>query len=246
MNENEVRDLRERIAGLEWFHSIDLGAAGITPGTDDSQTKLARLHLPADLRGRSVLDIGAYDGFFSFEAERRQADRVLAVDTLAWERGERSGWPCFSLAHEVLASQVETRKLDIHAVSRSEIGSFDVVLCLGVLYHLREPLVALQAVADATEDLLVLETHTDANRVRRPAMVFYPDDELDGDDSNWTGPNERLLLFWLREVGFREINIVHRRSFGRRALRALYRGGARLNRFPGLLDQGRVVIHARK
>jgi len=246
MNENEVHDLRARVAELDWFHSIDLGTVGITPGTDDSQAKLARLQLPEDLRGKRVLDIGAYDGFFSFEAERRGADRVLALDTLAWERGDKSGWLCFSLAHEVLSSRVESQKLDIHTVSRAGIGSFDVVLCLGVLYHLKEPLVALEAVADATEDLLILETHTDANRVRRPAMVFYADNELAGDDSNWTGPNERLLIDWLREVGFREIEIVHRRSFGRRALRALYHGGVQLHRLPGLLNQGRVVIHARK
>ncbi|MCP4907217.1 MAG: DUF1698 domain-containing protein [bacterium] len=246
MTDEEIQELQIRIAELEWFHSIDLGCGLVTPGSDESPAKLARLGLPDDLVGRSVLDIGAYDGFFSFEAERRGADRVLAVDTLAWERGATSGWPCFSLAHRVLSSAVEARKVDIHSLASAEIGSFDVVLCLGVLYHLRDPLSALEAVADVTGDLLVLETHTDATHLRRPAMVFYEGDELAGDASNWSGPNERMLATWLREVGFRDVEVVHRRSIGHRALRAFYRAGLRLDRFPGLFDQGRIVVHARK
>ena len=246
MNEEQARALRARVAELEWFHSIDLGSGIVTPGTDDSQAKLARLGMPEDLLGRSVLDIGAYDGFFSFEAERRGADRILAVDTLAWERGATSGWPCFSLAHRALSSGVETQKLDIHSIADAGIGSFDVVLCLGVIYHLRGPLAALEAVAEVTDDLLILETHTDATHLRRPAMVFYENDELAGDASNWCGPNERMLTMWLRDVGFRQVEIVHRRSIGHRALRALYRAGVKLHRFPALFDQGRVVLHARK
>jgi len=143
-------ELRSRVEELEWFHSIDLGGGVVTPGRDDSAAKLARLRLPADLSGRSVLDIGAWDGFFSFEAERRRAERVLAVDTLAWERGEKSGRPCFELAHRALGSRVESRRLDVHDVATAGIGRFDLVLCLGVLYHLREPLRALEAVATNT------------------------------------------------------------------------------------------------
>ena len=83
--------LRARVDELEWFHSIDLGGGVVTPGRDRSEQKLARLGLPQDLSGQRVLDVGAYDGFFSFAAECRGAEHVLAVDTLAWERGEASG-----------------------------------------------------------------------------------------------------------------------------------------------------------
>ena len=246
MNDDEIRELARRVAELEWFHSIDLGSGVVTPGTDRSEEKLARLGLPEDLRGRSVLDIGAYDGFFSFAAERRGADRVLAVDTLAWERGPGSGWPCFSLAHSTLSSRVATQKLDIHTLAEAGIGTFDIVMCLGVVYHLKDPRRALKAVAEVTEDLLILETHTDVTHLRRPGVVFYEGDELAGDASNWCGPNERMLAMWLRDVGFREVEVVHRRSVGRRALRALYRAGIRLDQLPTLFDQGRVVVHARK
>jgi tRNA (mo5U34)-methyltransferase len=239
-------ELRSRVEELEWFHSIDLGGGVVTPGRDDSAAKLARLRLPADLSGRSVLDIGAWDGFFSFEAERRRAERVLAVDTLAWERGEKSGRPCFELAHRALGSRVESRRLDVHDVATAGIGRFDLVLCLGVLYHLREPLRALEAVAAVTGELLVLETATDATHLRRPAMVWYPEDELAGDPSNWVGPNEALLECWLRDVGFREVRVVHRRPRAARLARAIAWGGGRPWRWPALYDQGRVVVHARR
>jgi len=72
----DATELRSRVEELEWFHSIDLGHGIKTPGTDDSAKKLARLGLPADLTGKRVLDIGAYDGFFSFAAERAGAAQV--------------------------------------------------------------------------------------------------------------------------------------------------------------------------
>jgi tRNA (mo5U34)-methyltransferase len=239
-------ETRRQIAELDWFHSIDLGDGVITPGSDDSRAKLARLGLPEDLSGMSVLDIGAYDGFFAFEAERRGASRVLAIDTLAWERGARSGWPCFRLAHRVLNSRVEAKKLDVAALSREMLGGFDVVLLLGVLYHLEDPMAGLRAVADVTDGLLVVETHTDANRLARPAMAFYPTDELNDDPSNWWGPNEAALLGILRAVGFDHTRVVYRRPWLLRAARAIGRGIPKPTRMRSLADQGRVVMHARR
>ena len=66
-------DLRETVRSRTWFHTIDLGDGIITPGQKDTPAELVHLHLPADLSGQTVLDIGAYDGFYSFEAERRGA-----------------------------------------------------------------------------------------------------------------------------------------------------------------------------
>src|SRR5262245_47179094 len=70
-------EIRRRIAAVNWFHTIDFGQGIVSPGDDDSQRKLKRLQIPANLTGKSFLDIGAWDGFFSFEAERRGATRVL-------------------------------------------------------------------------------------------------------------------------------------------------------------------------
>jgi len=77
-------ELEQKIAGINWFHRIDLGNGIVTPGVDDSRSKLVYLNFPVNLTGKTVLDIGAWDGFFSFEAEMRGASRVLATDAYCW------------------------------------------------------------------------------------------------------------------------------------------------------------------
>src|SRR6476619_3020009 len=76
--------LRSRVATGEWFHSIELAPGLVTPGRDPTAGGVQALQLPESLSGRSVLDGGAWDGYFSFEAERRGASRVLATDSFAW------------------------------------------------------------------------------------------------------------------------------------------------------------------
>ena len=82
--------LQQKIDQVRWFHQIDLGDGIVTPGPDATGAKMAGLGLPEDLTGCSVLDIGAWDGAFSFEAERRGADRVLATDSDACRHAPRA------------------------------------------------------------------------------------------------------------------------------------------------------------
>jgi tRNA (mo5U34)-methyltransferase len=189
------------------------------------------LGLPASLEGRTVLDIGAWDGFFSFEAERRGAARVLATDSFIWEGGNpyqsRAG---FDLARAALGSHVEDRTIDVMELAPEKVGVFDVVLFLGVLYHLKNPLLALERVHSVTGDQLVLETHAERLCTRRPAAVLYPGTELNGDPTNWWGPNVGALRAMLETVGFRRIRVVSRRRAGR-TVRERVR-------------HGRVVLHA--
>ena len=77
--------LMDEINKINWWHRIDLGNGITTPGRDDSPTKLVQVNLPQSLQGLSVLDIGAWDGFFSFECERRGAKRVVALDKAVWD-----------------------------------------------------------------------------------------------------------------------------------------------------------------
>ena len=110
------------MAAQGWFHTIDLGHGIVTAGRDESPRKLGWIQLPGDLRGRTVLDVGAWDGFFSFECERRGADRVVALDGPAWQApewgpggfGTRSG---FDLARRALGSRVEDVELELDAIS---------------------------------------------------------------------------------------------------------------------------------
>ena len=86
---------------IKWFHSIPLRDGIVTPGLDNSMDKLGQVCLPADLTGKSVLDIGAWDGFFSFQAERNGAKRVLATDHFCWSGpgwGTKAGFD-LSLIH---------------------------------------------------------------------------------------------------------------------------------------------------
>src|SRR3972149_2927891 len=132
--------LRSRIAGIEWCHPIDLGGVVTRPEWHVRRRfarRLKFLDLPADLTGKSVLDIGSWDGFFAFECERRGAARVLAIDTYAWDTYGMDG---FLLARSTLGSRAEYQRLPVEDISRDALGTFDVVLFLGVLYHLRSPI----------------------------------------------------------------------------------------------------------
>jgi tRNA (mo5U34)-methyltransferase len=245
--DRSIGSLRERVAAHRWYHTIDLGEGLVTPGVDDSPQRLARLGLPESLHGLTVLDVGAWDGFFSFECERRGAARVVATDEYSW-RG--SGWGTkagFQLAREALASRVEDIDVDVMELSPARIGTFDLVLFLGVLYHLRHPLLALERVAAVTRGTLIVETVVDLVGLNRPAMAFYPGRELNGDPTNWWGPNADAVTGMLRTVGFEQARIVTELpSAWYRAARAVSHRLRGKNRLREAFRQDRAVFHASK
>lgn len=205
----QIDELRQKVAEINWVHTIDLGNGVITPGGESSHI-LQTIGMPTDLTGKSVLDMCAWDGFYSFEAERRGANRILAVDYFCWSGpgwGTKAG---FNLARAVLGSKIEDREIDVLDVSPNDIGIFDMVLFLGVLYHMRHPLLALEKMAAVTGDMLILETHVDFTTVNRPTMAFYPGNELCEDSSNWCGPNEACVIAMLKDVGFKKVEVYSR------------------------------------
>ncbi|HEX3976758.1 MAG TPA: DUF1698 domain-containing protein [Solirubrobacteraceae bacterium] len=225
-----------------WWHSIDLGGGVVTPGVK-SQALLAAewdaLKLP-DLAGRSVLDIGGWDGYFAFEAERRGAARVAVLDhyvwaldlprqqaywrecqaagvepvpyeqTDLWQPETLPGKAGFDTARAALGSKVETIVADFARDDLSEVGQWDVVLFLGVLYHLRDPLGALCQLRGVTRDLAVIETHaiTVAGGEDDPLWRFYPGAELNADSSNWWAPTPAGLQAGLTAAGFASTSIL--------------------------------------
>jgi tRNA (mo5U34)-methyltransferase len=245
VNEEEIKS---RVAQLRWHHSIRLRPNIVTPGQDNSPRKLARLKLPISLEGKSVLDIGAWDGFFSFEAERRGAARVLATDSYCWDGshdwGSKKG---FELAREALGSKVQDKQIDVLDLSPEKVGQFDVVLFLGVLYHMKHPLLSLERVASVTRGMLVMETVVDMLNCRRPAMAYYAGDELGRDATNWCGPNPGAVLAMLRTVGFKRTEIVAGcRPWYFRYAKAAYYKRKRGDQFLSLARTDRIVVHAWK
>jgi tRNA (mo5U34)-methyltransferase len=243
----DTDELRSQVSTIKWWHQIDLGNEVITPGLVCCRRQVEKLGLAEDLSGLTVLDIGAWDGYYAFEAERRGAKRVLAVDSFCWDGG---GWGTkkgFDLARKALHSKVEDKWIEVLDLSPKTVGVFDLVLFLGVLYHLRHPLLALEKVFSVTGKQLILETHVDLCSTGKPVMRFYPGTELSGDPTNWWGPNPEAVIAMLKDVGFRKVEMV-RKSLGisRRFSEALYHKivTKRPDVFSDMIQQEREVFHA--
>lgn len=214
MNDPELRD-KVRQVGIEqtemllsglWWHSIDLGNGRVTPGVHslaELQSIYASLDLPEDLSGKTLLDIGCWDGFYSFETERHGA-RVTAVD--CWRPSN------FFAAREALKSKAEFHELSVYEIGKDNFGSFDIVLFMGVLYHLRHPLLALENVCELTRDYAIIESHI-IDKMREgdePAMEFYEFDELGGQYDNWWAPNLKCMAQMTRSAGFARVELLFR------------------------------------
>jgi tRNA (mo5U34)-methyltransferase len=229
-----------------WWHSIDLGDR-VTPGHKSPERldwEWNNLHLPP-LAGRTLLDIGAWDGYFSFRAEREGASRVVALDHYVWsldlpkqqaywrecsERGitpdpyhERPelwhpetlpGRAAFELAHKELASGVEPIVADFMTVDPDAVGVFDVVLFLGVIYHVEEPLAALRRLRSLTGSLAVIESEAITVDDDRSLWELVPGAELNADVGNWWVPTEAGLHALVRAAGFARAETVGRAPVG--------------------------------
>lgn len=224
MSEFTKDQILAAVARLQtWRHRIDVGHGVVTPGVNDCLLELQRLQLPEDLSGMRVLDVGCSDGFYSFECERRGAKEVIAVDDLSslMNPGENG----FSIAHRLRGSQVEFREMSVYDLSVDTVGTFDLILFLNVLYHLRHPMLALQRLASvlSAEGTMVLKSFFIEDfrlmlrgRVwgfdiwSRPRMRFYETTELAGDPTNWWGPNKTCLEGMLRSSGFNRIEFLCR------------------------------------
>lgn len=213
--DNELRKILDNTAAAQrdeltmtgWWHSIDLGNGRVTPGAhkiEELRDNFARFQLP-ELKGKRVLDIGCWDGFYSFEAERLGAE-VVSVD--CW-RPEK-----FFVAREALKSKAEFHELSVYEVTKEKLGAFDVVFFLGVLYHVKHPLLALEQVCEVTRDLAVIETHQIDNLfdTKHPVMEFYEMDELGGQYDNWWGPNVECLIQMARTAGFVRVEVLRRQD----------------------------------
>ena len=186
-----------------WWHSFELPDGTLIQGVCDLpglKNRIGQFPIPQNLQGKRVLDIGAWDGWFSFEMERRGAD-VLAIDN--WDN------PRFHQAKALLNSRVEYRQMDIYDLTPQRVGRFDIVLFMGVLYHLKHPLLALERVCALTTEMaavdsfILCEEHRPGEKVdERPVMEFYETSEFGGQTDNWVAPSLACLRALCRTAGF--------------------------------------------
>lgn len=201
------------INSLKWFHQIELGNGVVTPGIDKTREKIGYMKFP-DMTGKSVIDIGAWNGAMSFEAERLGAKRVLATDHYCWG-GDGQGRKGFELARKIIGSQVEDKNIRVEDISPDTVGEFDIVLFLGVLYHAPDPLGYLRRVRSVCREMAIVETLVDGLDIPRPALMFYEGSVMNDDPSNFFGPNRLACEAMMREVGFAKVEMVNE-FFGNR------------------------------
>ena len=202
-----------------WFHNLDLGGFQTAPQHflgDYPRVKWQRFAdaLPADLHGQTVLDIGCNGGFYALEMKRRGAERVVGIDSE----------PRY-LAQARFAAEVSGMELELHQLSVYDVAklgeAFDLVLFMGVLYHLRHPLLALDLIHEhVARDLLVFQSMQRGSDQVVPVAPDYPFEETDifnqpafprlhfleqayaGDSTNWWVPNRACSEALLRSAGF--------------------------------------------
>ncbi len=146
-------DGRSTRGEIDWHHSIPMPDGTVTDGDISLQNHRRKAAvIPDDLAGRTVLDVGAWDGYFSFECERRGAERIVALD--ADQHGE--GTAGFDFAAERLDSEVEYRVGDV--LSEEFESGFDTVLCFGVLYHVPDPEALLDRLFELADEHVCIET----------------------------------------------------------------------------------------
>ena len=215
-------EIERRVAELgPWFHDLDLQGVRTAPdhflwGYPENKFKRFRHVVPEDLSGKSVLDIGCNAGFYSFEMKRRGASRVLGLD-----HDERYLEQARYAASVLGLKDIEFRRGDVWDVGA--LGErFDLVIFMGVLYHLRHPLLALDLIHEhVASDLLLFQSLQagekgmfqpepdyeffaglkEFNRVEWPRLHFV-EQRYAGDPTNWWVPNEAASAGMLRSAGF--------------------------------------------
>jgi tRNA (mo5U34)-methyltransferase len=217
---NQGPELERRIRELgDWFHNLNLGGIQTAPDHylgDYPRVKWEKFAhaVPSDLSGKSVLDIGCNAGFYSFEMKRRGADRVVAVDDA--ENYLAQG----QLAAEVLGLKIEFVQLSVYDLAQLR-EKFDVVLFLGVFYHLRHPLLALDIIHEhVAKDLLIFQSMTRGSRdilslqsdydfwesaiFEQPGFpaLYFIEKNYAADGTNWWIPNLACAMAMLRSAGF--------------------------------------------
>jgi tRNA (mo5U34)-methyltransferase len=215
MSVGQIRELMDSVP--VWHHCIELAPGIITPAIQQTQDLLAAIDLPEDMSGFRVLDLGARDGFFSFECEKRGAAEVIAVD---YAPVELTG---FAVASKILNSKVKWLTANVYRINELNLGKFDLILFLGVIYHLRNPYLAIDRIYDALkiDGKVIVESHVidggfvdengewmdlkdiDPRLAKLQIAQFYQGGDLGGDHTSPCAPSLNTLEIMFQNSGFK-------------------------------------------
>lgn len=209
-----------------WFHAIDLGDGISTKIRSVMGEPVDHPHgpwqaiqkcIPKDLGGKSVLDVGCNAGFYSFEAKRRGAAHVLGVD------GQRHHIRQAVFVRKVLGLDLEFRRMNVYELDQQEIGQFDITLALGLIYHLKHLVLAVENLYKVTREMLIIETaimppeRTPASfthplgetQMRLHALALVENPQAAKEQVfNWFLPSVEALEALLGNTGFDSIEVV--------------------------------------
>lgn len=188
-----------------WYHAIEVAPGVVTPGWFDLRPIVERMPWP-DVTGKRCLDVGPWDGFLSFELERRGAAEVVAVDIGDYTQWD---WPAatralgpevmaamagpevgagFRVARDLLGSKVELVTANVYELGPELLGRFDVVVCGTLMLHLRDPVRALEAIRSVCDGWFLSAEQIDLGltfRYRRRPVVHFKA----GEECVWWVPN---------------------------------------------------------
>lgn len=216
-------DVSRRVHELgDWFHNLDLHGVSTAPNHflgDFPNIKWRNIcnEIPADLHGATVLDIGCNAGFYSIELKRRGAGRVLGIDV------DDRYLEQARFAAKTLALDIEFEKCSVYDVDGIP-GQFDFIVFMGVLYHLRYPLLALDKIVKKLAGTLIFQTMVRGSQNQRewqkdysfwntdifndpdfPAAYFI-ENNYSGDPTNWWIPNRGAVEGMLRSSGLQIVS----------------------------------------
>jgi SAM-dependent methyltransferase len=229
-------DFRARIDQFDWYQRIPLGDGYETPGEDTfTAQKLPMLGIPANLTGKSVLDIGCSEGFFAREAEHRGASRIVGIDTAPGLSAKNA------LLGEITGSRLEFREQTVYDLEPETSGIFDLVIFLSVFQHLDFPFQALDLISEVTGVTAIMEVPVAVSLADDPAFQQAPFAIMrrSGKGRRIFLPNEPMLFEMLSDAGFsstdrlirhrpREVPSYNGRYGQERLILQVHKGDARL------------------
>jgi len=222
MRERET--LIEKVKSIPyWYHKIELPYGIVTPGWAPISNQDYKI--PDKLTGKRILDIGAWDGYWTFEALKRGAREVVAIDTFSdylglLNQSDRRAWETFDLCRSALGYSEDRcirKEMSVYDINEKNLGTFDIVFFFGTIYHLRYPLLALDIISAICEERLYVESAIldDFSPFQggfgkgyagsQMIMEFYPGDQYGENESNWWCPTLHCLLNLVSASGFTDV-----------------------------------------